>query len=1056
MNFKSKLSRVAIAVAVSAGLAGTAIAQETSSGIRGTIVTESGAIVDGATITITDQRTGQTRTYESESNGAFSARGLRVGGPYTINVTDSSGSRTVEDVYLSLGESSSIDISLQPTDVERIVVSGYAGGVITETNGPSANFGFEDLQTQPNVDRDIKDVIATDPRISIDPTNANAIGCAGVNNRFNSLTVDGVKQNDNFGLNANGYPTERLPFPFDAIDQVAVELAPFNVQYGGFTGCNINAVTRSGTNEVHGSVFFDYTNDSLQGDSVDGDDFVVPAFNERRYGATIGFPIIKDKLFFFGAFEKHEPVEIIEFGPEGAPVLNEIEGLTQDVVDRVAGIANDVYGYQVGDVLSSLDLKEEKILAKLDWEINNDHRAQITYQNTEGFTLSTSGLGNDSFAFSDRFYQRANELTTYGVQIFSDWSSKLSTQFRVNRAEVVNGQTPQTTQPDFGSVTIFDVVPNVDFNIGADQFRQANQLNYDTDNYVFIANYFEGDHEIMAGVEYESVSVFNLFVPGSQGIFEFDSLEDFENQQASRIEYNIPPSLDVNDGAAEFEFNTFTAYMQDRWMVNADLTLTFGLRYDRWDSDSDPVANSRFEQRYGFSNAQGPDFDLVQPRLGFNYIVDDETFIYGGAGLFAGGNPNVWLSNNYSNNGVSIRGSEFEGDATDPRVLAALDGTNTANFGFEVPALSTDEEFFVGGDGAVNAMAPGFEVPALWKYNIGIQKEVQYGVILAADIIYTREDNPAMSVPLNVRNIGTAPDGRPVYRDFDALDADCQADPLSSDCGRSGTDYLLTNNPDEGDGWVYTFTAQKTFDNGFDVNFGYSHQDIEQGSPMNSSTASSNFGNLSVRDLGQPAVATSNYQVEHRFTLNLSYAHEFIDGYPTRVNLFATRRSGQVFSYTFDGDPGFGDERFFEDRNLLYVPLENDPIVNYAPEFDQAAFNDFIADAGLNGSRGTIVDRNAQDSDWVSRVDLRISQDIPGFMEGHTGEIFFVVRNLGNLLNDEWGTLRQVPFEYNEPVVDASFADGVYTFENFDGPRGQRVDTPASTWSARVGINYRF
>ncbi len=1056
MSSSAKFSRIAAAVALSIGLSTTAMAQETSSGVRGTIVNESGAIVEGAVITVTDTRTGQSRTYNSESNGAFSARGLRVGGPYTISVTDSEGTRTVKDIFLTLGETSNIEISLQPADVERIVVSGYASGVMTEATGPGASFGFEQLQSQPNVDRDIKDVIAIDPRISIDPTNSGAIGCAGVNNRFNSLTVDGVKQNDNFGLNANGYPTERLPFPFDAIDQVAVELAPFDVLYGGFTGCTINAVTRSGTNEVHGSVFFDYTNDSLQGDEVDSNEFVVPAFNERRYGGTVGFPIIKDKLFFFGAFEKHEPVDVIEFGPEGAPVLNEIEGLTSKILGRVSSIASDVYGYQVGDVLSALDLEEEKVLAKIDWEINNDHRAQITYQNTKGFTLSTTGLGNDSFAFSDRYYQRRNELTTYGVQIFSDWNSKLSTQFRVNRAEVVNGQTPGSSQPDFGDVTIFDVAPGVDVSLGVDRFRQANQLNYDTDNYVFIANYFEGDHEFTAGIEYENVSVFNLFVPGSQGIFEFDSLEDFENQQASRIEYNIPPSLDVNDGAAEFDFRTFTAYFQDRWMVNADLTLTLGLRYDKYTSDSDPIENSRFEQRYGFSNAQGPDFDLIQPRLGFNYIYDDETFIYGGVGLFSGGNPNVWLSNNYSNNGVSIRGSELEGDSTDPRVLAALDGTNTANFGFELPALSIDPEFFVGGDGAVNALDPDFEVPALWKYNIGIQHELDDGLLLTADVIYTREKNPAMTIPLNIRTVGTAPDGRPVYQDFDALDADCQADPSSSNCGRSGTDYLLTNNPDEGSGWVYTFTAQKRFDNGFNATFGYSHQDIEQGSPMNSSTASSNYGNLSVTDLQSPEVATSNYQIEHRFTLNLSYTHEFFDGYATRFNLFATRRSGQVFSYTFDGDPGFGDERFFEDRNLLYVPLENDPLVNYGPNFDQAAFDRFIADAGLEGSRGTIVDRNAQDSDWVSRVDFRVAQEIPGFMDGHSGEIFFAIRNLGNLLNDQWGVLRQVPFEYNEPVVDAEFADGQYTFTNFDGPRGQRIDTEASAWSARVGINYRF
>lgn len=1052
----NKLNRVAMAVALSVGLSATAMAQETSSGVRGTIVSPTGGIVDSAQVKITDTRTGQVKVITSTDDGAFSLRNLRVGGPYIIEVTDELGTRTVNEIFLQLGEVATLNIDLQSADVETITVTGSAVGVMTETNGPSAAFGFDDLQFQPNVDRDIKDVIATDPRITIDPTNSGAIGCAGVNNRFNSLTVDGVRQNDNFGLNNNGYPTERLPFPFDAIDQVAVELAPFDVQYGGFTGCNINAVTRSGTNEVHGSVFFDYTNDSLQGDEVQGDSFTVPAFNERRYGATIGFPLIKDKLFFFGAFEKHEPVEIIEFGPEGSGVLNEIEGLTQDVVNQVASLASSVYGYQVGDVLSALDLEEEKILAKIDWNINDDHRAQFTYQNTDGFTLSTSGLSNGSFAFSDRYYQRANELTTYSLQVFSDWNDKLSTEFRANRAEVKNGQTPLTTQPDFGTVTIFDVVPNVDFNLGADQFRQANILNYDTDSYAFIAKYFEGDHEITGGIEYENVSVFNLFVPGSQGIFEFDSLEDFANQQASRIEYNIPPSLDPNDGAASFEFRTTTAYIQDRWMVTPDLTLTFGLRYDSWDSDVDPIANPRFEQRYGFSNAVGPDFDLIQPRVGFNYIVDDTTFIYGGAGLFSGGNPNVWLSNNFSNNGVTIRGSEFEAGDEDPRVIAALDGTNTANFGFELPALSIDPEFFVGGDGAVNALDPNFDVPSLWKYNLGIQKELDYGVVLMADVIYTREKDPAMSVPLNVRSNGTAPDGRPIFDDFDALDPDCQADPSSGSCGRSGTDYLLTNNPDEGDGWVYTFSARKTFDFGLDVNFGYTHQDIEQGSPMNSSTASSNFGNLSVSNLAQPQVGRSNYEVQHRFTLNLGYSQEFFEGYATRINLFAQRQSGRPYSINFDNDPGFGDERFFEDRNLLYIPLENDPSVVYGEGFDLAAFNQFISDYDLEQFRGRILPRNTQSSDWWSRVDLRISQEIPGFMEGHKGEIFFAIRNLGNLLNDDWGTLQQVNFEFNEPVVDATIENGQYIYTNFDGPRGQAIDTEASSWSARVGINYRF
>jgi hypothetical protein len=202
--------------------------------------------------------------------------------------------------------------------------------------------------------------------------------------------------------------------------------------------------------------------------------------------------------------------------------------------------------------------------------------------------------------------------------------------------------------------------------------------------------------------------------------------------------------------------------------------------------------------------------------------------------------------------------------------------------------------------------------------------------------------------------------------------------------------------------------------------------------------------------------------------LNLGYSHEFFEGYATRINIFAERRSGQPYSFNFDTaifDPErdrnvtinpFGDERFFEDRVLLYVPEVNDPNVVFADGFDLASFNQFIADNGLEGYRGRALPRNTQTGDWWTRVDLRISQEIPGFLEDHRGEVFFVVQNLGNLLNDDWGTLRQVNFEFNEPVVTADIVDGQYQFLEFDGPRGQVVDTPASSWTARVGINYRF
>jgi outer membrane receptor for ferrienterochelin and colicin len=1043
---KTKLNRIAIAVAMSVGMSTAVMAQETSSAINGTVFDTSGNTVSGANVTLFDTRTGATKELVSGSNGVFNTKGLRIGGPYILTVKGAAGSRIVENVYLTLGEPLNIDIALESSsNVETITVTGVSGGVLTETKGPSSNFNFDDLQNQPSVNRDIKDTIAIDPRISIDPTNADAITCGGANNRFNSITVDGIRQNDNFGLNANGYPTERLPFPFDAIDQVAVELAPFDVQYGGFTGCNINAVIRSGTNEVHGSVFYDYTSDSLQGDSINGDNIDVPEYDEVRYGFTIGAPLIKDKLFIFAAFEKHEPTEIHEFGPEGAGFANPISGLTIADVENIANVAQSLYGYQVGPVATSSDEREEKVLIKLDWQINSDHRSSLTYQNTDGNTVSETDSNSRGFAFKDHFYERANELTTYSLQVFSDWSADFVTEAKLGYAKVTNGQKPFTTEPSFGEFRIDNVgTGERTIHFGADQFRQANELEYETTSMKLAGTYFMDDHELSGGFEYEEVEVFNLFVPGSQGLFTFDSVADFEAGIADNIDYNIPGSLNPVDGVAEFAFQNTTLYVQDKWTVNDELTLTLGLRYDKWTSDSTPVANSSFEQRYGFTNAVKPDMDLLQPRVGFNYTYDDSTFVYGGVGLFAGGNPNVWLSNNFSNDGTRILASSAEAGSGNPLEEAALNAANTPNFGLEVPDYLVDT--LAGGDGAVNALDSDFDVPAIWKYNLGVQKEFGDGWLTGADIIYTKQKDAARTIPLNTELAGTAPDGRPIYRDIDIL---------NPSGGRRTTDYFLTNANQDGESTVISFFGNKAWDNGIRASMAYAYTEADEGSPMNSSTASSNFGNLSVVDLNNPGIATSNYEIKHRFTANFSYNTELFDGLKTRFNLFAQRVSGRPYSINFDRDPGFGDERGFEDRNLLYVPTEGDALVEYADGFDLAAFNTFIDENGL--TRGQITSRNSQNSDWWTRVDFRFSQEFPGFMEDHRGEFTFTIRNLGNLLNDEWGVYQQVNFEYNNPVVDATIQDnGTYLYTNFDGDQGQSIRQDASLWSMRVGVKYTF
>ena len=292
------------------GLTAPVYAQETTAAVRG-VVTSGGQPVSGATVTATSLATGLSRSATTDAAGNYFIRQLPAGVDYSVRVTSPQGSASTERLNLAVGQQAQMDYSLSA--IEEVVVMGTAVEVADTAIGPTAVFTISDLQDSPAINRNINDVIGQDPRIYIDQSSpSDAIQCNGANPRFNSLTVDGIRLNDGFGLNDNGYPTQRMPFPFDAVSSVAVEMAPMSVIYGGFSACNINAVTKSGGNELFGSVFMDYTDDNMRGDKLEGDDIQVADYDETRYGFELGGALIKDKLFFYGAYEKYEGVDEID------------------------------------------------------------------------------------------------------------------------------------------------------------------------------------------------------------------------------------------------------------------------------------------------------------------------------------------------------------------------------------------------------------------------------------------------------------------------------------------------------------------------------------------------------------------------------------------------------------------------------------------------------------------------------------------------------------------------------------------------------------------------
>ncbi|WP_105189078.1 TonB-dependent receptor [Pseudoalteromonas sp. T1lg48] len=1059
MKMQLRKTAISAAIAATMGVSTGAFANETSSSIKGQITGPAGNPAAGTVVTIIHLPTGSSKTAVVNDAGYFSAKGLRVGGPYNVIIdSDKFEDQLIENVQLSLGKEYPVTVQLQAkTDMEQIVVTGRPISSFSGGTGPAATFTQEDLETAPAINRDLTDIVRADPRIYVDDSR-DAIHCGGANPRFNSLTLDGVRMNDNFGLNSNGYPTVRQPFSFDAIEQVAVEMAPFDVQYGSFTSCNINAVSKSGSNEIHGGVFFDYTNDSMKGDSIEeiDDDIDNGDYNEKRYGFNVGLPLIKDSLFLFTSYEKLEGVQQFSYGPVDSGSISQAD------IDRIRDITKNVYNYDLGSMPGSMPIEDEKILIKLDWNINDDHRASLVYNYNDGFALSQSDADNDELAFSSHFYERGAEFTSIVGSLYSDWNDSFSTEVRIGKSDLDARQKSLDSASGFGEFQIKAANGDTVY-IGPDDSRHSNDLDWDNFTVKLAGTYYLDQHTITAGYEYEDLNVFNLFVQHTEGEFRFGSIDEYEQGFADRVYYyNAAGTNNPDDLAAEFSYQVHSFYVQDEYSFsNIDATLLFGLRYDKYNSDDYPNYNANFEKRYGFSNQQNLDgVDLLQPRVGFNWFVDEALEVRAGFGLYSGGNPNVWASSAYQNDGVTqIQLTEYDVDLFNTPMTNFDGGTP----GFDIPQSQFDEiaDTQPGlGDSATHSIDPDFELPSEWKYSIGATYTFENEYVVNLDILHTQKNDSATirdHALQQARHPETGElmysfDGRPFY--------ESKPDPLNPQGPGRNQEYMLTNvDGDAGESTIISAALSKSYDNGIDFTIAYAYTDSKDVNPMNSSVAASNYSYFTTTNPGNPGAHTSDYEVPHRFTFKLGYTHDFFDGYSTRFSLLGQASEGLPYSYVYDtADSQFGDfnNYGYGSRQLLYVPLENDPNVVYAMDKNElAAFNQFIEDENLK--RGSITGRNSENAEWFVKFDLKVSQELPGFMEGHKGEAFFVIDNLTNLLNDDWGTYKKGSFGGNRMVDMEIDENGRYVYTGFnEGKQNTGVERDASLWEMRIGVRYTF
>ena len=995
-----QLSIVALASVLLVAFPVASNAQETSSDVRGTVADESGVPVAGATVTVRNDASGLTRTTTTNVNGEFHVRNLPIGGNYHITVVGAGyGSERAEGVAVNLGKTTEFDFSLSSGEaIEEIVVLGSEMVAKQVAVGPNATFSLEALQTAPAINRNITDVIRGDARIYVDESRGgiNAVLCGGKNSRFNSLTIDGVRMNDSFGLNSNGYPTERMPFSYDAVEQVSVEMAPFDVEYGGFSACNINAVTKSGGNRFSGSAFYDYTSDGLRADSLEGDNITTGSYDENRYGVTFGGPIVQDKLFFFVAYEKLDGANLFDRGPIGSGAVNEIL-VTQAELDQISNIAQTVYGYDPGGIPTSMPHEDEKFLAKFDWNISESQRLAFTYTYNDGENFTQSDSESNEFEFSKHLYERGAELKSYAASLYSDWTDNFSTELRVSSLELDMRQV-SVAGTDFGEIRV--ELDDVDVYLGADDSRQSNDLDYGVDTIMLKGNYYLGDHSLSFGVEYEKLDIFNLFVQHSSTELRFDGIQNFEDGFADAMYYNNAPSLNPNDAAADWGYEVNTVYAQDEWQVSDNVSLILGLRYDWYTTGSAPPVNPDFVNDYGFANNATVDgLGLLQPRFGFTWDLSGDTTVHGGIGLYSGGDPNVWLSNTYSANNVTQfgqRGRNFgytDGTRSlfDPTIdwVPNADG-NPDGPGWGVPVELADAvSQSIGDNFEINYLDPNFKLPSEWKFSLGVTHNFPRDYLVTADFLYTKGEDSAMIRHGDLDQVGTNPDGYPEY-----------------DSTREAS-FVLTNSSKGNESMVFTIGLAKNVGDNFDYRIGYAWTDSQDIQPMTSSVAFSNYQNRAFFDPEEDVLSTSNYEIRNRVTATANWRKEFGARTLLTVSLYGSANSGRPYSVAYNGtiDP-YGFTPFLDFRTNVLEPG---------------------------------VARNEYTGSWWRKVDMRINLDFPGFGDDHRASAFLIVDNLTNLLNDDWGVLYQYPFPrtVSAGTTEARIGD-------------------ASRYEIRFGVQYQF
>jgi len=1043
----------------------------TTGNINGLITNENGEPLIAANVIVVHEPSGTQYGASTSNDGRFFLPNLKIGGPYTVTVSYVGYVKQSQgNIDLKIGQKLNVDFVLksESIELENIVVAGKKHDIINSgRTGAETFIDPETVQEMPSIKRSTRDITRLDPR-----SDGN-FSFGGKNWLYNNFSLDGSYFNNPFGLDdpAPGGQANAEPVPFDAIEQVQVSIAPFDVREGGFTGAGINTVTKSGTNILKGSVYSFLRNESITGNKVRGNDVIAnPDLSFHQSGFYLSGPIIKNKLFFFIDSEierREDPGTNFVADRDGNVVFGESR-VRASVMDSIRQRMISSYGYDPGLYEGYIhDTKNEKFIAKIDWNINENNNLTFRYnrldarreQGPHPFVLSFNNTGRgpneNSLPFKNSGYRINNRLNSFAFELNSRGNS-FANRFFASYNRFKDFRDPFSR--DFPTIEIG--VNGVNYTtLGHEPFSIHNILDQDVTQITNNFSFFSGDHVFTVGANFEKFVFFNSFNIFRDGVFflpagvftgaAFSSLAQF----FSLTDPSNPNFLDFNSsfyiGAGPFKGEDISVgqlsfYAQDEYFASKNFSITYGVRIDIPKYYTDLVDNPFSRGLTLLDENDSPETvdqsklpggsALFSPRVGFNWDVNGNsiTQVRGGTGIFTGRLPFVWVGNNISNPGQN-------------------------------PNLPAHQRSF-----DLNAMDPDFKWPQSWTTNFAIDHQFDNGFLGTLEFIYGKDINS-----IYVRNadlgipVRTLPDGRPYF-------GGAGANELNADGGAGA--YIIDNT---NEGYNYSITAQlrKNFDSGLRINLAYTY--LKAKNVMKTTEiASVLWQNNPVKgDPNNPELSDAEFGNRHRIIGGLTYKKEWSDNFATSIGVFLeiaegnrfTAAGGNRYSFIYAGDVN-GDGQGGND--LIYIPRNSgeinfDPYVNSGGQTVSAAdqwtaFNKFISqDDYLNSNRGKIADRFGEINPWFSNIDLRILQDF-SFMIGERKQTFQLsidILNVANLINSSWGVRKIANTLATSPLELVRFnAQGAPVFNYKANLTETFTDDPNSfsRWQMQVGLRYMF